>query len=362
MAYFQIEGGHMSGYEIYSVGIFHFASPFGDELVSRLNNTDPFLIGGREYKIVADDVKIHEFGMEWGSSHQLIIDRGSHVYQQARNVFKMLSFRGVHIINNPYSFEFFMNKDVGYYYANMLGVPVPPTYSLPPHDNFGFTPEELRNNLYFDWDKMIQDVGFPMFIKPSQGRGGLNTYEVRSYDELISYYNRSGDTVMSIQKKIDSDKGYIVRTLCIGKTIIPIKYIFRNPDGPEYIYDDSFLSKEEGKRVIDYARIINFVFGYKMNSVEFILKDEVPWAIDFNNPVPDGRREALGEVYFDDYQKAMVRLVLDIAKTGKKAQFLPPVNKIAELARLDIPACDKREMVLKLANEMYYEGESGDGS
>lgn len=344
----------MPEYKTYSVGVFHFASHFGDELVNRLNNTDAFFIGNQEYKIIADDVKIHEFGLEWGSSHDLIIDRASHSYQQARNVFKMLSFRGVHIINNPYSFEFFMNKDVGYYYANLLGVPVPPTYSLPPHDNFGFTPDELRNNLYFDWDKIIEDVGFPMFIKPAQGRGGLNTYEVRSYEELINYYNRSGDNVMSIQKKIDSKKGFIVRTLCIGKTIIPIKYIFRNPNGPEYIYDNSFLSAEEGRRVIDYAKIINFVFGYKMNSVEFIIKDEIPWAIDFNNPVPDGRKEALGEVYFNDYQNAMVNMVLDIAKTGKKCDFIPPMNRIAEIARLEKSPQEKKDIILRLANTLYY--------
>ncbi len=345
----------MSAYEKYSVGIFHFASAFGDELARRLNSTDPFFVNGREYKIIADDVKIHEFGLKWGSSHDIIIDRGSHVYQQARNVFKMLAFRGVHIINNPYSFEFFMNKDVGYYFANLLGVPVPPTYSLPPHDNFGFTPEELRNNLYFDWEKMIEEVGFPMFLKPAQGRGGIDAYEVKSYEELIDRYNRSGDTVMSIQKKIDSSSGFIVRTLCIGKMILPIKYIFRNPVGPEYIYDDSFMTPDEGKKVIDYAKIINFVFGYKMNSVEFILKDGIPWAIDFNNPVPDGRKEALGDVYFNDYQEAMVRLVLDIAKTGRRSEFIPPVNQIAELARLDMPAAEKSEKILELADRMFYE-------
>ncbi len=344
----------MPGYKKYCVGVFHFASPFGDELVKRLNATEPFLIDSIEYKITADDVKIHEFGLEWGSSHQLIIDRGSHVYQQARNVFKMLSFRGVHIINNPYSFEFFMNKDVGYYYVNMLGVPVPPTYSLPPHDNFGFTPEELRNNLYFDWEKMIEEVGFPMFIKPAQGRGGLNTYEVRNYQELLEYYNRSGDSVMSLQKKIDSNRGYIVRTLCIGRKILPVKYIFKNTDGPEYIYDESFLSPEEGRKVTEYARIINFVFGYKMNSVEFIIKDGIPWAIDFNNPVPDGRKEALGEIYFNDYQEALVNLVIETAKSGKMSEFIPPMNKIAELARLDIPPSERCRRILKLAEDMYY--------
>ena len=64
-----------------------------------------------------------------------------------------------------------------------------------------------------------------------------------------------------------------------------------------YFFEEAFLSAETGRKVLDYAKVINRAFGYEMNPIEFIIdRQGEPWAIDFNNPVPDSRREVLGEV------------------------------------------------------------------
>ena len=39
--------------------------------------------------------------------------------------------------------------------------------------------------------------------------------------------------------------------------------------------------------MLDGAWALNHALGYDMNSVEFAIKDGVPYAIDFTNPAPD---------------------------------------------------------------------------
>ena len=50
-----------------------------------------------------------------------------------------------------------------------------------------------------------------------------------------------------------------------------------------------------------------------MNSVEFAIKDGVPYAIDFMNPAPDMDLNSLTPEYFDWVVKKMADLVIDRA-------------------------------------------------
>ena len=47
------------------------------------------------------------------------------------------------------------------------------------------------------------------------------------------------------------------------------------------------------------AQTINQALGYEMNTIEFAVKDGVPYAIDFLNPAPDFERDRITEFYFD---------------------------------------------------------------
>ena len=46
------------------------------------------------------------------------------------------------------------------------------------------------------------------------------------------------------------------------------------------------------------AQTINLALGYEMNTIEFAIKDGVPYAIDYLNPAPDFERDRITAVLF----------------------------------------------------------------
>ena len=200
----------------------------------------------------------------------------------------------------------------------------------------------------------MEKVKFPCIIKPAGGRAAIAVNKAHNMEELIHYYNESKEMIMTVQSIVESDNEWQIRCICVGRKIVPIKYIFRQMDGSEYIYDPDFLTPEQGKKVIESARIINRAFGYEMNSVEFIIdKDGEPWAIDFNNPIPDGRASVLGPIFYNDYQTAFVERAIEVAKYKPKYLFLPKLNEYSEIAQMKISKEEKFNLALEEANKYY---------
>src|SRR5208282_4789068 len=50
--------------------------------------------------------------------------------------------------------------------------------------------------------------------------------------------------------------------------------------------------------------------GYEMNTIEFAVKDSVPYAIDFLNPAPDFEKDRITEFYFKNVVEKMARPVM----------------------------------------------------
>ena len=46
------------------------------------------------------------------------------------------------------------------------------------------------------------------------------------------------------------------------------------------------------------AQTINLALGYEMNTIEFAIEDDVPYAIDYLNPAPDFERDRITDFYF----------------------------------------------------------------
>ncbi len=344
----------------FNIGILHFNNQFGIDLEERLNNVDVFEDkNGNKVKINAEHVSVHEIDLDFKTKYNMIIDRGSHRFKQGIGILMTYAFKGVYVINNPLSFHFFIdNKDVGYAIANELGINVPSTFILPPHTTPNFEAENFKYHKIFDWKKMMNKIGFPCIIKPAGGRGAIAVNTCNNMEELLYHYNQSGEMIMTVQKIVDTETDWHVRCICVGKKIIPIKYIFRKMDASEYIYDESFLTPEQGKEVIESARIINRAFGYEMNSVEFMIdKQGKLWAIDFNNPIPDGRLSSLGSVFYNDYQQAFVERAIDLAINKPESLFLPKLNEFSKIAQMDIPKEEKYKLALDEANKYYLKSE-----
>ena len=69
--------------------------------------------------------------------------------------------------------------------------------------------------------------------------------------------------------------------------------------------------------MVQDARTLVRALGYDMNSIEFAVRDGVPYAIDFMNPAPDMDINSLTPHYFEWVVKHMADMAIRLAKEPK---------------------------------------------
>ena len=244
--------------------------------------------------------------------YDVIVDRLSHEVPFYRIFLKTAMLAGTYVINDPFWWGA-DDKFFGFSLAAKLGVAVPRTMLLPQRDYIaGIDKQKSLRNLEYplDWEAIAKYIGFPAILKPAEGGGWKNVSRVDSMDDLLREYGKSGQLAMTLQEFIDFEE--YVRCLCIGREmVLPIKY---DPKNRCYVKVGKFLDAALEKRVVDDAYKINEALGYDMNSVEFAIKDGVPYAIDFTNPAPDMYRWSLGDPYWELCIDEMVKLAMRAAK------------------------------------------------
>jgi hypothetical protein len=170
--------------------------------------------------------------------------------------------------------------------------------------------ESLRNLEYpLNWQAVVDYVGLPCVLKDAHGGGWRGVYVCHSIEELIRYYDGSGLLTMIAQEFVKWDQ--YVRCMCLGRTLVlPMPYDTNNR---KYIPDNSYLAPALKQRVIDDSLKLVNALGYDMNTVEWAIKDGVPYAIDFMNPAPDMDVNSLTPDHFEWVVKHMADLVIDRA-------------------------------------------------
>ena len=108
-----------------------------------------------------------------------------------------------------------------------------------------------------------------------------------------------------------------------------------DPKERKYNVDHNYLTAELGTRVVKDAQTINQALGYEMNTIEFAIAGDVPYAIDFLNPAPDFERDRITEFYFEMVVDKMARLVIDRALNGAASN---PWPRWEELLGIGAPA------------------------
>ena len=209
--------------------------------------------------------------------------------------------------------------------ASRIGVATPRTVMLPQKD---YIPAIDKNrslrNLEFplNWEAIVDYVKFPAILKPADGGGWKDVTVVRTPGELLRAYDASNLNVMTLQEFIDFED--YIRCICIGRErVLTIQYDPKQigPTGlrGRYIFRDEerWLPKELHERVVNDALKLNHALGYDMNSVEFAVRDGIPYAIDFTNPAPDMHIEHLGERFFNTTTDWMVDFCVRAAKEGR---------------------------------------------
>lgn len=271
-------------------------------------------VARRKAGVVAEYVKLGGTRMDDPSPYAVIVDRLSHDVPYYRTYVKQAALAGATVVNNPFMWSA-DDKLLGAALATTLGIASPKTIALP---NREYGPgikhdESLRNLKYpLDWQGIINYVGLPCLLKDAHGGGQRDVHVCRSLADLIHHYNASGLLTMIVQEFIEWD--FFVRCFAIGQTdILPIAY---DPRERKYLADNGQLAPELRSHIIRDSQTLMHAVGYDLCSLEWAVRDGVPYAIDFMNPAPDIDVNALTPKPFEWVIDHMTDLAIRLAKAG----------------------------------------------
>jgi hypothetical protein len=268
-------------------------------------------VARRDAGVVAEFVSLGGTAMDEPVPYSVIIDRISHEVPYYRTYLKHAVLQGTTVVNNPFMWSA-DDKLFGASLATKLGVASPKTIVLP---NKEYVPgiqhdESLRNLRYpLDWGAIIEYIGMPCILKDAHGGGWRDVYVCRSLEDLIRNYDESRLLTMIVQEFIEWEQ--FVRCLAIGqRDVLPMKY---DPRERQYVVEHEHLSPELGQRIVDDSLTLMRALGYDMCSLEFAVRDGVPYAIDFMNPAPDMDVNSLTPHYFEWAVTKMADLAIRLA-------------------------------------------------
>lgn len=248
--------------------------------------------------VTAEPVKIEKLIQGEPSGYVVILDRISQDIPFYRAYLKNAALNGTAVANNPFWWsadEKFFNNCL----ATKVGVAVPKTVLLPSKDHPPDTNERSMRNLGYplDWDGIFHYVGFPVFFKPFAGGGWKNVYRLENPQQFFEAYNQTGQLVMMLQEEIVFTEYF----RCYSVDCQDVKIMQYDPKAPfhqRYVRNGPPVRPELLQAVHDGVLKLNQALGYDFNTVEFAVRDGIPYAIDFCNPAPDADVHSIGEENF----------------------------------------------------------------
>lgn len=294
--------------------LFGMEDTFPHAFVERVNQK-------AEKGIIAEPVRIDKVMQNQLTEYAVIIDRISQDVPFYRAYLKNAALTGTAVINNPFWWsaddKFFNNC-----LADTLGVPLPKTVILPSAQHPDDTTAKSFRNLVapLDWDGIFNYVGFPAYMKPYAGGGWKNVYRLENKDEFFQKHPETGQLVMLLQEEIVFDEYF--RVYCLGgKAVRIMEYEPRNPHHLRYVVDRAPASKKLLATVKDYTQRLCTGLGYDFNTVEFAVRDGIPYAIDFGNPAPDADVNSVGQENFEWVVEEAAKMAIAYAKAQKPGQM-----------------------------------------
>jgi hypothetical protein len=274
----------------------------------------------KEKGITAEIVSIDKVIQNRLTDYAVIIDRISQDVPFYRAYLKNAALTGTAVINNPFWWsaddKFFNNC-----LADQLGVPLPNTVILPSAEHpTDTTAKSFRNlKMPLDWEGIFDYVKFPAYMKPYAGGGWKNVYRLENKEEFFQKHRETGQLVMLLQEEIVFDEYF--RVYCLGgKAVRIMEYEPRNPHHLRYVVNRPPSTKKLLALVKDYTIKLCQGLGYDFNTVEFAVRDGVPYAIDFGNPAPDADVNSVGQENFDWVVEEAAKMAITYAKAQKPGQ------------------------------------------
>jgi len=171
-----------------------------------------------------------------------------------------------------------------------------------------------------DWQAIFDYVKFPAYMKPYAGGGWKNVYRLENKEEFFKTHPETGQLVMMLQEEIVFQEYF--RVYCLGgKAVRIMQYEPRNPHHLRYVIDGPPASKKLLATVKDYTLKLCQGLGYDFNTVEFAVKDGIPYAIDFGNPAPDADLNSVGQANFDWVVEESAKMAIAYAKAQKPGKI-----------------------------------------
>ena len=249
--------------------------------------------------LTAEAAQVGAVRMDEPARYRVIIDRISHDIPFYRSYLKNAVLAGTTVINNPFWWSA-DDKFFNYALAARLGVATPPTVLLPHKQHPPNTTDKSMRNMEFPlkWDDIFSYVGFPAFLKPFDGGGWRDVYQVRSPEEFFAAYDQTGTLCMTLQRGVNFREYF--RCYVIGQTDVHIMpYDPRRPFHERYVKDAPPYDPALLDRVRRDALTLCTGLGFDLNTVEFAVEDGIPYAIDFMNPAPDAELRSVGPANFE---------------------------------------------------------------
>lgn len=294
--------------------LFGMEDTFPHAFVERVN-------AKKEKGIIAEPVSIDKVIQNQLTEYAVIIDRISQDVPFYRAYLKNAALTGTAVINNPFWWsaddKFFNNC-----LADKLGVPLPNTVILPSAEHpTDTTAKSFRNlKMPLDWQGIFDYVKFPAYMKPYAGGGWKNVYRLENKEEFFQKHRETGQLVMLLQEEIVFEEYF--RVYCLGgKAVRIMEYEPRNPHHLRYVVDRPPSSKKLLAKVKEYTIALCQGLGYDFNTVEFAVRDGVPYAIDFGNPAPDADVKSVGQENFDWVVEEAAKMAIAYAKAQKPGKI-----------------------------------------
>ncbi|MCZ2338301.1 MAG: hypothetical protein LC127_08870 [Chitinophagales bacterium] len=201
-------------------------------------------------------------------------------------------------------------------------MPVPNTVILPSNSRPDDTTEQSFRNMKFpmDWERIFDYVKFPAYMKPHAGGGWKSVYKVTSPEDLWAKHRETGQLVMLLQEEIIFEHYFRCYYLA-GDRVHIMPYEPRNPHHLRYVVENPTKDKKLLAKVEEYTKTLCRGLGYDFNTVEFAVRDGIPYAIDFCNPAPDADIHSVGQENFDWIVENAAEMAIERAKNHKEGQM-----------------------------------------
>ena len=252
---------------------------FPNALIDYINET----YSGKSF---AESIKVGITQMQQDSGYDVILDLVSSDVPYYTSFLKSEAFKGVNVVNNPY----LCNSNDNFLLINLarkLEIPVLKTAILPTKERpYGTHSEHYRNMVFpIIWEELFDYIGFPAIIKPNAGNSFNHAFKVYNPEEFHNVYDTSGSKVMMVQEAVDYDETF--RCYVIGnKKVYSVYYDARKPVHMRFYNGEHGIPPKIRKSIESIALQFTNAVGLEFNAMDFVLKDKMPYPIDFINAPP----------------------------------------------------------------------------